>query len=58
MFYRKCNGCGCSLDPGEGSLCDECISEREQEQRRRKEMNRMTRSSTYKQIELEEFIYE
>lgn len=23
-YYRKCEDCGCTLDPGEGRICDEC----------------------------------
>lgn len=24
-YYHKCERCGCSLDPGEGRICDECL---------------------------------
>lgn len=24
-FFRTCNECGCSLDPGEGNKCSDCL---------------------------------
>lgn len=26
-MWHKCERCGCSLDPGEGRICDECLEE-------------------------------
>ena len=26
-YYRICRRCGCALDPGEGTLCEECEAE-------------------------------
>lgn len=28
-YGRQCEGCGCSLDPGEGRLCEDCQEEQE-----------------------------
>lgn len=56
MYGYSCVKCGCSLDPGEGNVCDECSTEHEKEQRREKELDRMVRSTDYEQMRLEEFI--
>ena len=29
-YYRKCEDCGCTLDPGEGRICDECAEKMRQ----------------------------
>ena len=55
MFYRECEVCGCSLDPGEGRICEDCASEEEQTQRNAKELERMIKSTDYVQMEMEEF---
>lgn len=31
-YYRKCEDCGCTLDPGEGRICDECAEKMRQKQ--------------------------
>nr|DAI71276.1 MAG TPA: NMD3 family [Caudoviricetes sp.] len=36
MIYRKCRICGCSLDPGEGNMCEECRDEQYMKQQREK----------------------
>lgn len=52
-----CEVCGCSLDPGEGSVCDDCRSDLSEERRREKELDRMIRSINYQQMEMEEFLH-
>ena len=32
-YYRKCEDCGCTLDPGEGRICDECAEKMRAENR-------------------------
>ena len=56
MFYRKCRICGCSLDPGEGSMCEECRDEKEREWTRAKTAKSMIICTDYYQMSLEEFI--
>lgn len=53
----ECEVCGCRLDPGEGRLCDDCLDEQEEERHRRMELDRMIRSTSYEQMEMEEFIH-
>ena len=31
MNRYRCEGCGCRLDPGEGSLCEECRADLEKQ---------------------------
>lgn len=33
-YYRKCIICGCSLDPGEGNICEDCIEDRKKKEHR------------------------
>lgn len=54
MFFRECEVCGCSLDAGEGRICDECREKMSSENRRKQEMDRMVRSVDFKQIEMED----
>ena len=56
MYGYSCKKCGCSLDPGEGNICDECSVEQDKEQRRKEEMDQMIRSTTWRQMEVREFI--
>lgn len=58
MYGYSCRKCGCSLDPGEGNICDECSVEQDKEQLRKEELDRMIRSTDYKQMEMEEFFNE
>lgn len=55
MFYRKCEGCGCSLDPGEGRMCDECIQEIERRKARDAFMGIMlvAEGNKFEQMEME-----
>ena len=46
-YYRKCEDCGCTLDPGEGRIC---------ETDRRAVLRKMILSTNYKQMEMEEFL--
>ena len=34
MNWYRCDVCGCYLDPGEGSLCDECREKKDREPKR------------------------
>lgn len=56
MYEYSCKKCGCSLDPGEGSICEECLEEADAEKQREEEIDRMVRSTGYKQMRLEEFL--
>lgn len=58
MFFRKCNICGHPMDPGEGQngTCDDCLFGREKKRCREEELDRMVRSTDYKQMRLEEFL--
>lgn len=56
MYGYVCEVCGCSLDPGEGHICDDCRKEMSYEARRRKEVEHMVQSTNYEQIEMEEFL--
>ncbi len=56
MILKECERCGCSLDPGEGHLCDDCAEEMDNERQREKELDRMVRSTDYKQMRMEEFL--
>lgn len=58
MFYRKCEGCGCSLDPGEGRMCDECIQEVERKRARDAFMGIMLMAgeNEFKQMEIKEVL--
>ena len=46
------------MDAGEGQngVCEECISGETERQRRRAELDRMIRSTDYKQMRMEEFL--
>lgn len=56
MYGYLCEKCGCSLDPGEGNICEECLEEADVEKQREKELDRMVRSTDYEQMRMEEFI--
>lgn len=52
MFYRKCRICGCSLDPSEGNMCEECRDEQYMKQQQEKAV----RYTDFRQMEMEEFL--
>lgn len=56
MYFRKCEHCGCALDPGEGRICTDCKEELDSESCRKIEVGRMVRSTKFKQIEMEDFL--
>ncbi len=56
MYGYTCRKCGCTLDPGEGSMCDDCREEMNVERRRELELDRMIRSTDYEQMEMEDFL--
>lgn len=60
MFYRECEDCGCSLDPGEGRVCDDCKNAREQESVRKTAVKLIVKPDMvvtgFRQMELEEML--
>lgn len=56
MRHAECEVCGCSLDFGEGRLCDECKEASKKENRIKREMDHMILATDFKQIELEELM--
>ena len=56
MIFGKCTRCGCSLDAGEGRVCEECKEDMSVENRRKQELDSMVRSTNYKQIEMEDLL--
>lgn len=54
----QCKSCGCTMDPGEGQngMCEDCVSGETEQRRRREMLDRMIRSTDYKQMEMEEFL--
>ena len=56
MYGYLCEKCGCTLDPGEGSVCEECLEESDTKKKRKKEFDRMVRSKDYRQMNMEEFL--
>ena len=46
------------MDPGEGqnNMCEDCVSGETEQRRRREMLDRMIRSTDYKQMEMEEFL--
>ena len=56
MIFRKCTRCGCSWDAGDGRVCEDCKDEMSSENRRKQELDRMVRSTNYKQIEMEDLL--
>ena len=49
----QCRRCGCMMDPGEGrnGMCDDCVTGETERQERREELDRMIRSTDFKQME-------
>lgn len=60
MFFRECKSCGSTLDPGEGrnGFCDDCLENNARASRMRTEMERILHAADFKQIELEDLLYE
>lgn len=56
MHGYLCEKCGCTLDPGEGRICEECLDESDTKKQREKEFDRMVRSTDYKQMKMEDFL--
>ena len=56
MYFTKCRICGCSLDPGEGNTCDECMDEQYMRDKREEALKCIILSTDFKQMELEELI--
>ena len=52
-YYRKCEDCGCTLDPGEGRICAEKMRQKTD---RRAVLRKMILSTNYKQMEMEEYL--
>lgn len=54
----QCRRCGCMMDPGEGrnGVCDDCVTGETERQHRREELDRMIRSTDFKQMEMEDIL--
>lgn len=54
----QCRRCGCMMDPGEGrnGVCDDCVTGETERQERREELDRMIRSTDFKQMEMEDIL--
>lgn len=54
----QCKCCGCMMDPGEGrnGVCDDCVTGETERQERREELDRMIRSTDFKQMEMEDIL--
>lgn len=54
----QCRCCGCMMDPGEGrnGMCDDCVTGETERQQRREELDRMIRSTDFKQMEMEDIL--
>ena len=48
MYYRQCRICGCSLDPGEGSICEECRDEQYMTEKRAEAARCITLDAEYR----------
>ena len=58
MYEYQCRRCGCMMDPGEGrnGRCDDCVTGETERQERREELDRMIRSTDFKQMEMEDIL--
>lgn len=54
-FARVCSKCKGRCDPGEitGGICFECRAKMKEEEKNRKEVDRIVRTNEYEQMELE-----
>ena len=54
----QCKCCSCMMDPGEGrnGVCDDCVTGETERQHRREELDRMIRSTDFKQMEMEDIL--
>ena len=54
----QCKCCGCMMDPGEGrnGVCEDCVTGETERQHRREELDRMIRSTDFKQMEMEDIL--
>lgn len=54
----QCRRFGCMMDPGEGrnGMCDDCVTGETERQERREELDRMIRSTDFKQMEMEDIL--
>lgn len=55
MYSYKCRVCGCFLDPGEGSLCEECHMKVIRDREKKLQMERLTRVIGYTQMRIDDF---
>lgn len=56
MYKYECTYCGCSLDPGEGRLCEDCLAKREQNRKHKVALDSMLLAADYTQIRVEDFV--
>jgi hypothetical protein len=55
MYSYKCRNCGCSLDPGEGDLCEECAVENRRVSENKRQMERRVRTTEFIQMHIDDF---
>lgn len=57
-FARVCKLCGANCDPGElrNDICFECSSEQKRKEEVRQEADRMVRTDSFEQMEMEDFL--
>lgn len=57
-FARVCKLCGANCDPGElrNGICFECFLEQKRKKEVRQEADRMVRTDSFEQMEMEDFL--
>lgn len=53
---NHCRKCGCTLDPGEGKICDECREKIEKMQTTAGRLQMMIKSKDFKQMSMEDYL--
>ncbi len=53
-YFRKCERCNCTLDPGEGRLCSECETEEKLRLERAEEVKKFLQEDENGQVQLKE----
>lgn len=55
---NHCRKCGCTLDPGEGKICEECRETTEKTRSRAERLQMMIEAKSYTQMNIEEYLNE
>lgn len=55
---NHCRKCGCTLDPGEGKLCDECRETIEKMRSTAGRLQMMIEAKSYTQMSMEDYLNE